>query len=367
MPGRIITLLFAVLVGGCKYPANCSMQDLACNAWIALLYVRVSTWPDTQQAQCYDAVGARMSCAGSGQDGAYINQPGPYSLRLIDSGSVVAQDVREDLFWLRCSDPQSPPSCTGTATSTVTRTQALNYCNNLSFTGRQWRLPSAREMALLPVYDVSVPNMNTENFPNHPIGANAYYWTSTIITNTPTNSLLMDLRKGFFASQSNAIATNTYVRCVAGNSSAAPASSFTVATVNGSNIVNDSSTGLSWMQCVLKAGGVADNTSNCAGPSPANIDHANAISYCEGMNYAGFSDWRLPSIRELNSIVDATQATSPVIDTTAFVGSPTGTYWTSTIDVAGPLDAFTVDFADGSSGIINRTAVIGDVRCVRGP
>ncbi len=56
-----------------------------------------------------------------------------------------------------------------------------------------------------------------------------------------------------------------------------------------------------------------------------------ALTFCEGLNYASYSDWRLPNIRELFSIVKW-EASMPRIDGTYFLNTQGG-YWTSTTDV----------------------------------
>jgi len=61
---------------------------------------------------------------------------------------------------------------------------------------------------------------------------------------------------------------------------------------NGNGTVTDNSTGLMWMQ--------NDNGTG--------LTWGNALSYAENFSYAGFSDWRLPDTKELQSIVDYTRS-----------------------------------------------------------
>ncbi len=46
-----------------------------------------------------------------------------------------------------------------------------------------------------------------------------------------------------------------------------------------------------------------------------------ALDYCQDSTSAGFSDWYLPSVDELRSIVD-NHRVSPSIDPTAFPATP---------------------------------------------
>jgi hypothetical protein len=66
---------------------------------------------------------------------------------------------------------------------------------------------------------------------------------------------------------------------------------------NGDGTVRDRATGLTWMKLDsghLKAGGNRDGRLNCV----------QALRWAEELEYAGHSDWRLPNIKELQSIVD---------------------------------------------------------------
>ncbi|MFZ4708035.1 MAG: DUF1566 domain-containing protein, partial [Bacteroidales bacterium] len=61
---------------------------------------------------------------------------------------------------------------------------------------------------------------------------------------------------------------------------------------NGNGTITDNATSLMWMQ--------NDNGSG--------VLWANALSYAENLTYAGYSDWRLPDTKELQSIVDYTRS-----------------------------------------------------------
>ncbi len=59
-------------------------------------------------------------------------------------------------------------------------------------------------------------------------------------------------------------------------------------TDNGDGTITDAATGLMWMQ----------------DDSHSGMTWKNALSYAENFEYAGHSDWRLPDVKELQSIVD---------------------------------------------------------------
>lgn len=82
-------------------------------------------------------------------------------------------------------------------------------------------------------------------------------------------------------------------------------------TDNGDNTVTDQATALMWMKDdsgALNAGGDADGA----------LTWEEALEWAENLEYGGYSDWRLPNAKELQSIVDYTRSpattNSPAID-----------------------------------------------------
>jgi hypothetical protein len=119
--------------------------------------------------------------------------------------------------------------------------------------------------------------------------------------------------------------------------------------IGSSGIVTDVVTKLMWQQAV-----------------PATTyAWADAVAYCPTLTLGGYSDWRLPTIIELVSIVDLGLG-APSINGTYFPSTPAAMFWSAT-----PLPSTTttlyargIDFTDGRSNYW-APATLGNVRCVR--
>lgn len=88
-----------------------------------------------------------------------------------------------------------------------------------------------------------------------------------------------------------------------------------------------------------------------------------AIFYCAYLNIGDYVDWRLPSVAELQSIVDYRED-FPAINSTAFPNTNQERYWTSTKNIYRAGRNYAVDFEDGSISP-ESTNQENLVRCVR--
>ena len=99
---------------------------------------------------------------------------------------------------------------------------------------------------------------------------------------------------------------------------------------NGNGTLTDSATGLTWQQ----------------GDSGQGMNWADALAYAENLTLGGYSDWRLPTAKELQSIVDYTRspdttgsaAIDPAFGVSGIINeagqSDFPFYWTSTTHVS---------------------------------
>jgi hypothetical protein len=98
------------------------------------------------------------------------------------------------------------------------------------------------------------------------------------------------------------------------------------------------------------------------------VKHAGALKAVEKLNaeqFQGHTDWRLPEIRELLSLVDYTRH-DPAIDTERFPDTKSDWYWTASSCAGDPGVAWIVGFNGGSAGWSSRNSD-AFVRAVRGP
>jgi len=119
---------------------------------------------------------------------------------------------------------------------------------------------------------------------------------------------------------------------------------------SNAGVVTDSTTGLQWQ----------DDYSDNNGSIKKAV-WQDAIDYCEALTLDG-GRWRLPNIRELNSIVDLSHV-DPAIDPT-FQHTASGHYWSSSTGGGTHDDAWNVEFDSGRSNYYDKDD--GNyVRCVR--
>ncbi|ELF6831859.1 DUF1566 domain-containing protein [Vibrio cholerae] len=107
--------------------------------------------------------------------------------------------------------------------------------------------------------------------------------------------------------------------------------------------VTHKSTDLMWMHCSL---GQTWNGSSCSG-STLTFNWVNALSEANSSEFAGFSDWRLPNINELLSLVEE-RCHAPTINTNIFPGTPNAFFWTSSPFISDSGNVIFVSFADGA-------------------
>ncbi|MDP9150922.1 MAG: DUF1566 domain-containing protein [Myxococcota bacterium] len=114
--------------------------------------------------------------------------------------------------------------------------------------------------------------------------------------------------------------------------------------------VLDRVTGLVWQQAV----------------DPGTYNWSASGAYCQALALGGHHDWRLPSMIELVSIVDLSQA-EPAIRGDAFPSTPSSPFWSAQLDVTNSGLGWYVYFKNGGAYGGNDVVDPQRVRCVRSP
>ncbi len=131
-------------------------------------------------------------------------------------------------------------------------------------------------------------------------------------------------------------------------------------TTHGSEaILLDRMTLLRWQRCVNGQSGF-----DCSVGSASPMTWQEAIEYCDGLELGGQS-WRLPTIEELSTIVNA-ENTRPSANTSVFPQTPSfDPLWSSSISHSFSGYAWSIDFLFGYVAIA-MTFEEGYARCVHG-
>lgn len=115
---------------------------------------------------------------------------------------------------------------------------------------------------------------------------------------------------------------------------------------NGDGTVTDTKTNLMWMQCAKGQEGP-----RCEGQAQDYMwDSAMSlpIQLNQRGGFAGYTDWRLPTVQELHSLVRLDER--PTICSEAFPNTPVDIFWSSTVVDAGRKEVWNVYFGSGSMG-----------------
>lgn len=139
-------------------------------------------------------------------------------------------------------------------------------------------------------------------------------------------------------------------------------------TDNGDGTVTDNCTGLMWKKC-----SEPDTSTTTCGGGQSTYEWANALVQCDGLSFAGHTDWRLPNITELWSIVlleyeivsGKKAAGPPYINQIVFPNTVAHSYWSASTYPYQTVSALHVTF---NYAYLYGTDKGGAyyVRCVRG-
>ncbi len=256
-----------------------------------------------------------------GQDAQYISKE--FSLQ--NNGDGTTSDLNTKLMW-----EQVPTS------ESFMWEEAKEYCQNLSLASySNWRTPSLYELISIEDFSDGWPYLDTDYFSlgELAIGKDLQFWSSNYyLANDIGKAFGLNYGTGHIKAYSSeamqgggdtTLSTNDantempamnniaakQIRCVRGNNYGV--SQFVD---NGDGTISDMTSGLMWMK----------------DDSGEGLDWENALSYAENLEYAGHTDWKLPNVKELQSIVDYS-GVYPAISKSYFnITDDDAYFWTST-------------------------------------
>jgi hypothetical protein len=353
--GIVFLLVFAVgcsgdLLGYIK--ALVAQGECECKGIIDL--------PKTGQTTSYE----------TGDDGDLqmgVAWPGP---RFTDNSNGTITDNLTGLIWLKDS----------TRFGQRTWADALSDCNNLAHDGinltdgssaGDWRLPNRKELGSLVNYEAGWVSdwLNGQGFTG--LGYENY-WSSTTDASSTTFAWYVYMYSGAVISISK-WEGSLYVLAVrsgqAGGAVSLPRTGQTASYVSGDD--GDLKKGAAWPDprfTDIGNGTICDNLTGLMweqAPSGAS-DWVGALSYANNLDLGGHSDWRLPNVNELKSLINAAEGNfAGWLNDQGFSGVQTSNYWSSTTWAATPTSAWYVHMGYGEVFIVLKT-VPSYVLAVRG-
>jgi hypothetical protein len=213
-------------------------------------------------------------------------------------------------------------------TETNDATKFIAAVNNANFCGQNnWRLPTISELLSIVHYGTGAPDpaIDSTFFSDVPAGVNGNnnYRSSTIKTAATTTDdktqYLLDYYAGTYAFTNRQ--TGQAIRLVSGESNI-PFNRYTLST-DGSE-VTDLGTGLIWQRCTL---GSTWKSTACTG-NVSKYNFKDALLKAKALS-TSTKKWRLPNIKELDSLAIFKQNIDQSLDNVVFPGNAANAYWSS--------------------------------------
>jgi hypothetical protein len=254
-----------------------------------------------------------------GEDSDYTRNAPAFT----DNGNGTITDVNTGLMWQKTGNGESTWENAVANASTIT---TGGYTD--------WRLPTPGELFSIMNHENTNPAINTTYFPSSSPAAE-YWWTSDLFGSSTTNVWCANAGGGLGPKPKSETVSaggtfQYHARYVRG---AKPTNAHNYVN-NGDGTITDTDTNLMWAQV----------------PS-SSLSWTAALSYAEGLTLGGYSDWRMPNVKELESLVDFTRATAtsttttPCLNRTLFPAATATSYWSSTSQKTGtPTAAWVVEF-----------------------
>ncbi|MCF7987459.1 MAG: DUF1566 domain-containing protein [Methylovulum sp.] len=258
------------------------------------------------------------------------------------------------LMWMRCAMGQTWTGsvCTGTATTyTYDAAKKLSY----DFAGNSdWRLPNIAELQTIVERGTINPAINSEVFDNTPTWA---FWSSSPNVASASYAWDVDFFSGYV---SNYYRSYVFaVRLVRASQSLVISEATRMAEFSyyANGTVLHKRTGLMWQRCAV---GQAWTGSTCTGTAGKyTFDAAQKLT----SRLAGYSDWRMPAVNELASIVSYDRML-PTLNKIPFPNSAIDVFWSASPYVGRSGYAWYVYFRYGGIGSLNWESAFA-VRLVR--
>ena len=295
-----------------------TVQTQAVGIWSML------NFPDTGQTNRYTAT--------FGQDADYTIHPPSFT----DNGDGTVKDNVTGLIWQKADGGE------------MTWSNAVLYAQT-NRVGNQsdWRLPTSHEAFSILNHGTVNPALDTNFFT---LSAAKYWWSADTQVSDATRVWSINAGGGIGAHRQDetlsAGGTNRYqVRCVRGVTLSGPPQHHFTNNLNGT--ITDLDTGLTWQQAEASA-----------------MNWESALQYAEGLSLGGQTDWRLPNVKELQSINDELRS-NPSVDTSFFTGANSSSHWSTTTVMNLANRAWYVNF---QLGLVTYEDKLTNyfVRCVRG-
>jgi hypothetical protein len=287
---------------------------------------------ETDQVHCYAEDGRTISCAQTGQDGAFQNR----QLRSFENRFKIIDDVVRDnltgAFWTRNANLAQFPLSWHEAQDFL-----ADMCRRNAAGRNDWQLPPRRVLFAL----VSHQHINPVLPPNHPFDNvfPGYYWSADTCARLPDQAWYVHLGGGRIP---RGMKHGAYMVW--------PVSLGQMKTSGGElpaknrfeaddTRVLDTHTGLIWSR-----------DADPIGRPLAWQEALEALGTINRREPGGHGTWRLPNIRELESLVDLKSHSPALADGHPFHNLRDG-YWSATSSVYEPRYAWVLYGRDGMVGV----------------